>query len=282
MRCILCGWVKKGKLQFFICDDCQKFSQIINKVWDDVNKKFENISTIDPTADPVFRLLSDSVFITSHNPQVTIFYNTSKILVDGAFNSKNEITEEELNKKLRTTRPITYTLKLFEDLGLIKVELGRYQRKIILQDKIKKVVDSIKADKLDKQVTRRISQILGGYIMLYILYKTAGIKEIDEIYELPYKQRYRTLWVVLMFLWTNAHDNNKKFSEKELTKFIGRRGVSSASIIPALTSIDPRKSTGILKDVRIDGETRNFYFADYILREMERIREIERERTEAG
>jgi len=278
MKCILCGWTKKGPSQFFMCDDCRKFSQIVNMVWSDVNKKFENLDTIDPTVDPIFRLLSDSVFITSHNPQVSIFYKMCTIFVESVLKSITTITEEELNRKLRSTRPLTDALKVFEELGLITVKLDKYQRIIVINEKVKKIARSIQIDTLDEQVTKRISQIFAGYVMLYLLRKMASVRNIEEVYELPYKQRFRTLWTILMFLWSKAFEGDDNFQEIELTKFLGRRRISTASVIHSLINIDPRKLTGMLKDVQIRNDDRVFYFADYILREMERIREVERER----
>jgi len=281
MRCILCDRSKKGDVQFFVCEDCKKFSETIDIIWADVNEKFDTMDTIDPDIDPIFRLLSDSVFITSHNPQVAIFYKMSTVFVECAFKSITSITEEELNRKLRTIRSLTDALKVFEELGLIRVELDKYQRVIILNDKIKKVALSIQGeDRLDEQLIKRISQSFAGYVLLYLLYRMSKIREIDEIYELPYKQKFRTLWVILMFLWTKAFEGNESFQEKDLSKFLSQRRIPTASILPTLLNVDPRRLTGILRDVRMQGSDRIYYFSEYMLREMERLREVERERVE--
>lgn len=281
MKCILCDRSKKGNTQFFVCEDCEKFSEIIDMIWTDVNEKFDKLDTIDPELDHIFRLLSDSVFITSHNPQVAIFYKMSTVFVESAFKSIPILTEGELNRKLRTMRSLTDALKVFEGLGLIRIELDEYQRVIILDDKIKKVALSIQgSDRLDEQLIKRISQSFAGYVLLYLLYRMSKIREISGIYELPYKQKFRTLWVTLMFLWTKAFEGKESFQEKDLSKFLSQRHISSASLLPMLLNIDPRRLTGILKDVRKEGSDRIYFFSEYILREMERLREVERERVE--
>jgi len=281
MRCILCDRSKKGNSQFFVCEDCKRFSKIIDIIWKEVNEKFEKIDTIDPDIDPIFRLLSDSVFITSHNPQVAIFYKMSTVFVECAFKSIPSITEEELNRKLRTIRSLTDALKVFEALGLIRVELDKHQRVIILNYKTKKVALSIQGgDRLDDQLIKRISQSFAGYVLLYLLYRMSKIREIDEIYGLPYKQKFRTPWVVLMFLWAKAFEGNESFRENELSRFLSQRRIPTASILPTLLNVDARRLTGILRDVRMQGSDRIYYLSEYILREMERLREVERERVE--
>jgi hypothetical protein len=98
---------------------------------------------------------------------------------------------------------------------------------------------------------------------------------------LPYHQRPRTLWIALMFLWSNAYKNTRSFSDEDLRTFVSKRRIPSTTrgkIMHALEAKDGRSTQGLIKGVRLEDGERIFEFEDYVLLEMQRIRELSRER----
>jgi hypothetical protein len=282
MNCIRCGLIKRGKTDFFICEDCRKFSEILEAVYRDINSKIENEKILDPETMPIFRLMADTSFITAKNPKLSIFYKTSSLIITKAFNNDYKITEEELNKEIRTTRGWRDTFKVFEELDLIEVETTKYQRIITLTEKTKKMADQFLQGKpLSSQVKDRHAHIYAGYILSYILTKLARISDYSELDTLPYNQRPRTLWIILMFLFSYAYEGNDQFSEEDLRQFISKRRIPSSTkgrIIRALQAMDGTTVQGLIKNIRMENDERIFEFEDYVLIEMERIREAIRER----
>jgi hypothetical protein len=284
MICIKCGFMKRGKKEFFVCDDCSEFSEFIKTIFEDVHERMERASSIDPETHTIFRLLADSTFITSKNPQTAIFYKMSDYIVSRAFAGATEVSEEELNRNVVTTRGWGDAFKVFEDLNLVRVRLEKYRRVLFLTDKTKKfAIQYLGADKLsDIGLRTRLAHIYAGYVLLYILKKVADLaEETENKSELPYNQIPRTLWVTLMFLWTNAYNNTETFGEESFTEFVSRRRISSAirgKIINALQAMDGRSTQGLIKDISIKDGERKFTFEDYVINEMQRIRELVRER----
>lgn len=226
MYCVRCGLIMAGPNHTFICDDCQKFSKVVAEIYEDVENKLNTLSMIDPENTPIFRLLSDSVFITTLNPQTRIFYKMCECFVEKAVHEQYRITEEELNKIIRTTRGWTDSLRIFEDLNLIEVKLEKYGRTIILKDKIKKFAKQFFTDKpMTDQLTTRLAQIYAGYLLLYILTMVAKITEESDVRNLPYSKRPQTLWVVLMYIWLKAFDDEAKFSSEEMRIFVAKRRI---------------------------------------------------------
>lgn len=286
MICVKCGLMRRGNEDFFECEDCQSFSKVVTAVFDDVHEKMETAGTIDPDTYPIMRLLADSTFITSKNPQTAIFYKISDYIVSRAFAGATEITEDELNRNVMTTRGWGDAFKLFEELNLVRIRTERYRRVLVLTDKTRKfAAQYLMAERLSEiGIRMRFAHIYGGYVLLYILCKMAQLSVEDSeltLSSLPYRQRPRTLWITLMFLWTSAYVNNRSFGDEELRVFISKRRVPSTTrgkIINALEAKDGRSTQGLIKEVRIEGNQRVFEFEDYVLLEMERIREQVRER----
>jgi len=283
MICIKCGFTKRGSKDFFECDDCREFSKLVKIVFEDVHEQMEHSASIDPDSYPILRLLADSSFITSKNPQTAIFYKISDYLVSRAFADATEITEEELNRYVVTTRGWSDALRVFEELNLVRIRMERYMRILVLTDKTRKFASQYRAEKVSEIGIRiRLAHIYAGYVLLSILNKMAYLSE--ESFSkstLPYDQRPRTLWVTLMFLWSNAYRNSETFSEEELRVFVSRRRIPSATrgkIVGALHAMDGRSTQGLIKDVRIENGERKFAFDDYVIVEMQRIRELIRER----
>ena len=50
----------------------------------------------------------------------------------------------------------------------------------------------------------------------------AELEKEEDIVRLPYKQRPKTIWTVLMFLWLTAYRKENKFSEEELRQFFSK------------------------------------------------------------
>ena len=283
MICLKCGMNRRGKTDFFICDDCLEFSKLVITVYNDIEEKLNTLQTIDPETTPIFRLLADSSFITATNPQTRIFYKMCEFLVDSAAEEKYEITEDELNKAIPTTRAWSDALRTFVELDLIDVKRGKYMRTVVLKDKIKKFANQFFSDKpKTKQLTDRLAHIYAGYVLFYILSSIAKINKEADIKKLPYNQRPKTLWVTLMFLWSKVYNDKDKFSEEDMRKFMARRRIPSPTrgqIMRALQNIDGKTVQGLIKEWRYKGDDLVFEFDDYILVEMERIRGIrERER----
>jgi hypothetical protein len=238
--------------------------------------------SIDPRTDRMFSLLADSSFITSKNPQTAIFYKICEFIVAKSFDGKSEITEEELNREVMTTRGWGDAFEVFEELDLIQIRTEKYQRVIVLKEKTKKIaMQYLSGEPISNQVTIRLAHMFAGYVLLYILYKIAKTSDSSSSMDLPYNQKPRTLWVILMFLWSAAFDKQDKFSEEEMRQFISKRRIPSntrGKIVRALQAMDGRTVQGLIKDILISGSDRIFKFEDYVLIEMDRVREMIRDR----
>lgn len=272
---------KRGVGDFFICDDCEKFSGLVNKIYSDLDTKIRDMKTIDPEITPIFRMIADSSFITAQNPQTRIFYKMCEFFVENAVEGKYEITEDELNRGIPTTRAWSDALKVFAELELIDIKRGKYMRTIILKDKMKKFAKQFFSVKpKTQQLTDRLAHIYTGYVLLYILNSMADMDEGSDPSILPYKQRPKTLWITLMYIWTCVYDENDNFSEEDMRKFMAKRRVPSTSrsqIIRALQNIDGKTVQSLIKDWKYKGDDLIFTFDDYVILEMERLRE-DRER----
>jgi len=256
----------------------------VKTIFEDVHEKMERAGSVDPDTHPILKLLADSSFITSTNPHTAIFYKISDYIVSKASAGVAEITEDELNKHVTTTRGWGDAFKIFEELNLFRVRTERFRRVLVLTDKTRKFASQyLTAEKLSEiGIRTRLAHIYGGYVLLYILYKMSDVSiENLSTPTLPYHQRPRTLWITLMFLWSNAYTNTKSFSDEDLRTFVSKRRIPSTTrgkIIHALEAKDGRSTQGLIKDVRIEGGERTFEFEDYVLLEMQRIRELLRER----
>lgn len=284
MICVRCSLNVSGDQDYFICNDCIAFSKIIKDVFFDVHSQLEQLESIDPDTHPIFQLLSDSTFLTSKNPQTAIFYKMSDFLISKAFSGIFEITEEELNRNVLTTRGWSPAFRIFEELNLIDVRLERYRRVLILTDKTKKfALQYYQTDRLsDIGLRTRLAHIYSGYVLLYILTKVANLTEkLSNKESIPYNKIPRTLWIVLMYLWSNAYNDSESFREENFIKFVAKRRMPSATrgrILNAFQAMDGRSTQGLIKGIEFDNGERIFTFEDYALREMTRIRELVRER----
>ena len=284
MICIKCGLMKRGNEDFFECDDCKGFSKLVRTIFEDIHEKMERAGSIDPDTHPILRLLADSSFVTSKNPHTAIFYKISDYIVSKAFTGATEVTEDEFNRYVVTTRGWSDAFRIFEELNLVRIRTERFGRILVLTDKTRKFATQyLSAERLSEiGVRTRLAHIYGGYVLLYILYIMSNISTDNiETSWLPYHQRPRTLWITLMFLWSNAYMNTRTFSDEDLRVFVSKRRIPSTTrgkIINALEAKDGRSTQGLIKDVRIEGGERTFEFEDYVLLEMQRIRELIRER----
>lgn len=284
MICLKCGLMKRADRKFFICNDCNEFSELVKTMFDDIHDQMENSESIDPETSQILRLLADSSFITSKNPRTAIFYKISDYIISQSFAGATEITEEDLNKHVVTTRGWGDAFKTFEELNLIKVRLEKYRRILVLTKKTRRfAMQYLSADRLsDIGLKTRLAHIYAGYVLLYILKKVADLTEnTADKSELPYNQIPRTLWVTLMFLWTSAYKNKETFGEEAFRKFVSRRRVPSAirgKVIIALQAMDGRSTQGLIKNIAIENGERSFTFEDYVMNEMQRIRKVIRER----
>ena len=284
MICVKCGLMKRGDLDFFECDDCKGFSKLVQTIFEDIHEKMERSGSIDPDTHPILRLLADSSFVTSKNPHTAIFYKISDYIVSKAFAGDTEVTEDELNRYVVTTRGWSDAFKIFEELNLVRIRAEKFRRTLVLTDKTRKFATQyLSAERLSEiGVRTRLAHIYGGYVLLYILHKMSRLSPDKlETSLLPYHQRPRTLWITLMFLWSNAYVNRQTFSDEDLRIFVSKRRIPSTTrgkITNALEAKDGRSTQGLIKDVRIEGGERTFEFEDYVLREMQRIRELIRER----
>jgi len=284
MICVKCGLIKKGDEDFFECEDCQKFSKLVMAIFEDIHEKMETASSIDPDTYPIMRLLADSTFITSKNPHTAIFYKISDYIVARAFENATEITEDELNRRVVTTRGWGDAFKIFEELNLVRIRIEDHRRVLILTEKTMKFAQQyLLAERISEVSIRiRLAHIYGGYVLLYILYKMAQLS-VDNfnLSSLPYGQRPRSLWIMLMFLWTYAYMNNDSFDDEDLRAFVSKRRIPSTTrgkMINALEAKDGRSTQSLIKEVRIENNQKVFEFEDYVLLEMQRIREQIRER----
>lgn len=285
MFCLKCGMVIKGPNEFFICEDCLNFSRIVQTMFEDLHRQMETTESVDPQTYELFKLLSDTTFITSKNPHTAIFYKLSDYFVSKSFEGILEIPESELNRNVSTTRGWGDAFKIFEELNLIKIQTERYRRVVTLTDKTRKFSDQYLSGESISTIglTTRLAHIYAGYVLLYIAYKLSRltIDNFDKS-KLPYHQKPRTLWNVLMFLWSTAYDNNAVFSAEEFNKFISKRRIGNTTkgkILNALEAKDGRSTQGLIKDVYLEDGVRKYVFEDYVMREMQRIRVLDRTRT---
>ena len=276
--------MKRADQKFFVCDDCVEFSELVKRIFEDIHDQMEHAESIDPETHLILRLLADSSFITSKNPQTAIFYKISDYIISKSFAGATEITEEELNKHVVTTRGWGDAFKIFEELNLVRVRLEKYRRVLVLTNKTRKFAEQyLGADRLsDIGLKTRLAHIYAGYVLLYILKKVADLAEnTANKATLPYNQTPRTLWVTLMFLWTSAYKDEETFGEESFRKFVSRRRIPSAirgKVINALQAMDGRSTQGLIKSIAIQNGERKFTFEDYVINEMQRIRELIRER----
>jgi hypothetical protein len=282
--CVRCGLKKSGeKSDHFVCDNCIKFSKFVNSLWNGIDTIFKHGSP-DPDVHEELYLLADAGFLTHQNPQTAIFYGLSALIVESALMQKPEITEVELNRKVSTTRGWGDTFKLFEELEIVSIRTDQYQRILEIQEKARKIASYLTLGApLDEQVKKRVSHIFTGYILLRILEKISNLASSEDLLSLPYNQRPRTLWTVLMYLWQTAYDGYHEFSEEDMRRFLSRRGVPSRTLVrifQVLEHVYGRTTTGLTKDVRFEDGERRFIFSDYVPRVMERLRTREREREE--
>ncbi len=277
MKCIKCGKIQSGKEKFFICGDCRRFSEIILHIAEGTESEILSAESLDIETHDTFRLLTDIGFTTTLNPHTAIFHNLSSFLLHKALRDQNEISEEDLNKLVRTTKSWTDVLELFEDAGLIKVKTQGYERTLIPTDKINKIARQFYTDgSLSDQLTERSAHFCSGYVMLQLMKKVAKMNEVSDIGSLPYHQRPRTLWTVAMYLWSNAFDKNDRFDEEQFRKFVGKRGIPSSTwsrIIRGLEAVDGRTTQGMIRQIGFESGTRTFEYEDYVMRVMERLRE---------
>jgi len=284
MMCLRCGYQKSGADQFFVCDDCKKFGPQLLSILDEADAIFDREEVLDPTADDkrVLQLLADTSFLNVNNPQTAIYYSISSYFLKKASDGSNSITETELNKAISTTRSWTDVLEVFEDLGLIRVRMDRYSRVIDLTDKMRKLANQfLPGNPRNEEVILRHAHFYAGYAMLHVLGKMAKVETVEQRDDLPYGKGLRTLWTVLMFMWGNAYSNVETFSDMEFDKFLAVRRIGSRArnnIIQRLLQFDGRASQTLISDVDVSGSDRTFRLNEYVLREMERIREVTRER----
>lgn len=282
MICIKCGIEKKTDEVPFICEDCKKFSQLVIEVYKDLKDSLNPSESIDPITSPKLKLLADLSFVIGDNPQVSIFTKLSEFLVSKALEGSSEITEDELNREIRTTKSWNDAFIVFEEIGLINVEIEEYRRILNLTPKLKHLSNQFQTgEALNELRKKRLAHIYIGYVILYILKLVAKLKDEDDIIKLPYKQRPKTLWTIIMFLWLTACKSQYKFTDEELISFISKRKIPSSTrnrIIRSLQTIDGRFTNELIKDMNLDGRSIEFVFEDYIIIEMERIRELTRER----
>ena len=285
-KCIRCGRTKRGVPDNWVCDPCREFADVIEDVWVQIEEDFDNNDAIDPNAQREFQLLADSGFLNTQNPQTALFYKFSDLLIERALDNATQITEEELNKEIRTTRTWSDTFDLFSELNLISVELDEtsLQRVITIKEKVRKAARSINIDERNEQLQERIAGILANYVMMNILHKVANMETRDEVHDLPYDFRPRTMWVTLMFLWRKAYNQEESFTDEELEDFLSSRRVDSGSrstIMRELANASSREQQGLIRNVSLDGNNREFTFSRYVIREMDRLRDA-RKRDERG
>lgn len=282
MICLKCGLEKTSKRDPFICDDCTEFSEVVITMFTYFDSEFNSLNEINPELNSEYKILADLTFVTGYNPQINIFYKLCEFLVSKTLEGVKEVTEDELNKEIRTTRSWHDAFRVFEELGLIDVEMNEYRRIIVINQKLRNFGNQfLDEEALSEQLKKRLTQIYAGYIILYILYLVAKLNDITEIDQLPYKQRPKTIWTVLMYLWMKAYHKEKKFTEEGLRTFFSRRKIPSTTrgrITRSLQTIDGKFTQSLIKNMKINNNTIEFEFEDYILIEMERIRNRLRER----
>ncbi len=288
MMCLRCGYQKSGPEHFFICDDCQKFGPLVLDILEVANQIFDRGVVLDPSSAEMktLQLLADTSFLNVNNPQTAIYYNLSSFFLKKASDGEYSINETDLNRAISTTRSWTDVLDVFVDIGLIRVRMERYSRVIDLTDKMRKMVNQyLPGSPRNEEVILRHAHFYAGYAMLNVLGKMAEVETIEQREKLPYSKGLRTLWTVLMFMWGNANSNVTTFSEREFDKFLAARRINSrarGNIITRLLQFDGRTSQTLISDVDLSGTERTFRLHDYVPREMERVRDVVRERERSN
>lgn len=284
MICVKCGLSKSGRNGFFVCDDCNEFSPIIQTVYRVIDESISNAEVIDPETNRLLQLIADCTFVTANNPQTAIFYKICEYIIHKAYSQEYEITENELNKSVRTTRAWGEIFRLFQELDLNSVRVEEYQRILVLTDKTRKLAAQFDTDSSrSEQVIKRLAHIYAGYVLLYILYEMSNITPNESEIRLPYGNKLKTLWNVLMFLWVKAYNGTDEFSDEDFVKFVSKRRIPSTTrgeILRALNTMSGRTVQGLIKEVIVNEDQIKFKFEDYVLVEMERIRERVRENRE--
>jgi hypothetical protein len=277
MKCIKCGMIRSGKKKFFVCEDCEKFSEIILQIVEETESEISSAESLDIETHDVFKLLTDIGFTTTLNPHTAIFHNLSSVLLHRTLRDQSEVSEEELNKEIRTTRSWADVLELFEDAKLIEIKTERYKKTLIPTKRIEKIAREYYMDgALSDQVDKRSAHFCSGYVMLQLLKKVSDMKEITDKDSLPYGRCPRTLWTIAMFLWTNAFERNEGFDEEQFRKFVGKRGIPTSTwsrIVRGLETADSRATQGMIKQMGFESGIRTFEYEDYVPRVMERLRE---------
>jgi hypothetical protein len=283
MRCLRCGILKRGSDEDYVCPDCEKFGPIIRTIYEDVDKHLTSKDVIDPETDQVLRFLADASFITAQNPHSSIYYRLSSVIVEHALKGELEVSETMLNREIRTVRSWVDAFKVFEELGLVHTRVEELQRVLEITEKSQKLAQQFLGDaSLTDQLRKRLAHVYAGYVMLSLLDRVATINKSKDESILPYNQRPRTLWTVLMFLWSSAYDKHDTFGEEELRVFISRRGIPSSTrgrLVSALQMNDGRVVQGMVKHVKFVKGERRFTFDDYVIDEMKRFRELVRVRS---
>lgn len=284
MRCFKCGLLKSGPYDpNFECEDCKTFTPILMDIWSDVNSKFDTLEVYDPEAHEALRLLADTTFVTATNPQIRIFYRVCETLVAEALNGSTEITDSQLAKRVRTTRGFSDVFRIFSDLDLISVRNRMYHRVLVFREKLLRMASQYLAEsRVSNQISKRLAHIYASYVLLYILYQVAKMKDDGGVANLPYGKRPQSLWVVLMFLWSTAYNQEKSFKYEDMRKFLAKRGLTSSAanvIAGRLQTVDGKTTQGMIRNFAIeDDDGLVFTFEDYVIREFVRIRSLERER----
>ncbi|MCJ7464609.1 MAG: hypothetical protein MUO81_07710 [Thermoplasmata archaeon] len=284
MMCIRCGLQKSGADQFFVCDDCQEFGPLVKSVYSQAHETFDREDDLDPTDKDkeILRLLADTSFLNTNNPQTAIYYSLSMFFLQRASAGHTNITESELNRAVSTIRSWTDAFQVFEKLGLVKVTTSKFERNIKLTPKMVKLADQFGLDGgRSQEVVIRRAHTYAGYALMFILNELAKVDSVEERNSLPYGKSPRTLWTSLMFLWGAANSGSKKFTEDDFARFLSARRIPSrarGNIFSRLQAFDGRSTQTLIKDVEVSGNQRVFQLEDYVLREMNRIRERTRSR----
>ena len=285
MRCFKCGLQKSGPYNpNFQCEDCMEFSPLVIEVWNDVAKKFDTLESFDLDAHGILRLLADTTFVTATNPQIRIFYRVCETLIAEVLKGNKEMTDSQLARSIRTTRGFADVFRIFSELNLIKVRNEKYHRVLVFQDKLMKMAQQfLTGGKISEQVTKRLAHIYSSYVLLYLMSIVANMKNDGDTVNLPYGKRPQSLWVVLMFLWETAYNHKKEFFYEDMRVFFARRGLTSSVtdiISGRLQAVDGKTIQGMIKEFDIGDDGITFTFEDYVVKELERFRLIEREREQ--
>ncbi len=267
----------------YICPDCEKFGPVVRLIFADVDKHLTSKSVIDPETDQILRFLSDTSFITAQNPHSSIYHRLSSVIVEHALKGETEVSETKLNREIRTVRSWVDAFKVFEELGLVHTRVDELERVLEITEKTQKFAQQYLADaSLTDQLKKRLAHVYAGYVLLYLLDRVASVNERKDEGLLPYDQHPRTLWTILMFLWSSAYEKHETFGEEELRVFISRRGIPSSTrgrLVSALQMTDGRVVQGMVKRVKFVKGQRVFTFDDYVMDEMKRFRDMVRVRS---